>query len=462
MTALLADGLSAGEAARSLRDARAGTARRTGDDGRPAGACELADALAALDEARANAILDRAVAALSLDALLSRRPTGGDARDRRALGARRDRDRRGALRQQPRPRAAWWPSPAAGEPVTEHSPCSPARRASTTTSGLIAFGLALRARGWRIAYLGQDTPIETAAATAERLGARLIVVAALDPEALRPHVAELRGLAGLAALRLGGPGARRRWRRSWARRRFRPTRWRPRAGRRRSRRRGRDEPAADRVPGGGPQRRRRHPAADERRRRPGDRRRGAGPRASPATPGSRSPTARRRPGSGSGWRAPGLRTGSELPTLIVDAGDGRLLGAVGLHNLDPESGRCSAGYWVAAAERRRGVARRGAHAALPLRVRRARRAAGRALDRARERGRRCASPRPRGSRARACCARSCTSAASRRDMLMYSLLPSDLALSLESRQPALPSTVSEHGCASFAQPRDPPFARSPS
>jgi [ribosomal protein S5]-alanine N-acetyltransferase len=55
----------------------------------------------------------------------------------------------------------------------------------------------------------------------------------------------------------------------------------------------------------------------------------------------------------------GLRTGSDLPTLIVDAADGRLLGAVGLHNLDPESGRCSAGYWVAAGERRRGIARRG-------------------------------------------------------------------------------------------------------
>jgi RimJ/RimL family protein N-acetyltransferase len=54
----------------------------------------------------------------------------------------------------------------------------------------------------------------------------------------------------------------------------------------------------------------------------------------------------------------GLRTGSDLPTLIVDADEGRLLGAVGLHNLDPESGRCSAGYWVAATERRRGVARR--------------------------------------------------------------------------------------------------------
>jgi len=55
----------------------------------------------------------------------------------------------------------------------------------------------------------------------------------------------------------------------------------------------------------------------------------------------------------------GLRAGTDLPALVVDAEDGRLLGAVGLHNLDPETGRCSAGYWVAAGERGRGVAARG-------------------------------------------------------------------------------------------------------
>jgi ribosomal-protein-alanine N-acetyltransferase len=54
----------------------------------------------------------------------------------------------------------------------------------------------------------------------------------------------------------------------------------------------------------------------------------------------------------------GLRAGTELPTLIVDAADDRLLGAAGLHNLDPQSGRCSAGYWVVAPARGQGVARR--------------------------------------------------------------------------------------------------------
>ena len=36
---------------------------------------------------------------------------------------------------------------------------------------LIIFGLALRARGWRITFLGPDTPVATVAETAQRLGA---------------------------------------------------------------------------------------------------------------------------------------------------------------------------------------------------------------------------------------------------------------------------------------------------
>jgi RimJ/RimL family protein N-acetyltransferase len=55
----------------------------------------------------------------------------------------------------------------------------------------------------------------------------------------------------------------------------------------------------------------------------------------------------------------GIAAGTDLATVIVDAADGSLLGAVALHAIDPESRRCSAGYWVAAAARDRGVARRG-------------------------------------------------------------------------------------------------------
>jgi MerR family transcriptional regulator, light-induced transcriptional regulator len=73
--------------------------------------------------------------------------------------------------------------------------------------GLIAFGLALRARGWRITYLGQDTPLETLAETARSLEPQAIVIAAASPDRLSRSGAELRRLARTAKVWLAGPGA---------------------------------------------------------------------------------------------------------------------------------------------------------------------------------------------------------------------------------------------------------------
>jgi DNA-binding transcriptional MerR regulator len=73
--------------------------------------------------------------------------------------------------------------------------------------GLIAFGLALRARGWRITYLGQDTPLEALAETARSLGPQAIVIAATSPDHLSRSGAELRRLVSTAKVWLAGPGA---------------------------------------------------------------------------------------------------------------------------------------------------------------------------------------------------------------------------------------------------------------
>ena len=54
----------------------------------------------------------------------------------------------------------------------------------------------------------------------------------------------------------------------------------------------------------------------------------------------------------------GMGAGTDLALLVVGAEDGELLGSVGLHAIDPASGRCSAGYWVTEPARRRGVATR--------------------------------------------------------------------------------------------------------
>jgi DNA-binding transcriptional MerR regulator len=207
MTALLGAGLSAAEAARSVLErprpeGPAGTAAPTVAPR----AAELAEALATLDEERANAILDRAIAALTLDAMLSDVALAamreiGERWEREEIGVGEEHFASNLVRGRMLALARGWGG--GGGPLAVLA-CPPGEQHDL---GLIAFGLVLRECGWRIAYLGQDTPIDTAAAAAERIGARLVVLAALNPDALRPHVAELRALAGLAALRLGGPAA---------------------------------------------------------------------------------------------------------------------------------------------------------------------------------------------------------------------------------------------------------------
>jgi ribosomal-protein-alanine N-acetyltransferase len=57
--------------------------------------------------------------------------------------------------------------------------------------------------------------------------------------------------------------------------------------------------------------------------------------------------------------AAGIAAGTDVATLVVDAETDALLGSVGIHAIDPATGRCAAGYWVAPQARGRGVAARG-------------------------------------------------------------------------------------------------------
>ena len=72
---------------------------------------------------------------------------------------------------------------------------------------LIAFGLALRGRGWRIVYLGQDTPLDTLEHTVAQLRPDAVVVASTTRERLARRVSELRRLAQRTSLWLAGAGA---------------------------------------------------------------------------------------------------------------------------------------------------------------------------------------------------------------------------------------------------------------
>lgn len=73
--------------------------------------------------------------------------------------------------------------------------------------GPIAFGLALRSRGWRIVYLGADTPLTSVADAAYASDPRFVVVSAVTPGRFTPIADGLRDLATRHALCLGGAGA---------------------------------------------------------------------------------------------------------------------------------------------------------------------------------------------------------------------------------------------------------------
>jgi MerR family transcriptional regulator, light-induced transcriptional regulator len=72
---------------------------------------------------------------------------------------------------------------------------------------LIMFGLALRNRGWRIVFLGANTPAGTVAETADQLAPTLVVISAVEAEALRRETPALKALARDHRLSLAGGGA---------------------------------------------------------------------------------------------------------------------------------------------------------------------------------------------------------------------------------------------------------------
>ena len=72
--------------------------------------------------------------------------------------------------------------------------------------GLIVFGLALRARGWRIALLGGNTPLESIVRASEMVHPDLLVVSATSSELLESIRAELVALAADRTVAVAGPG----------------------------------------------------------------------------------------------------------------------------------------------------------------------------------------------------------------------------------------------------------------
>jgi DNA-binding transcriptional MerR regulator len=201
MKAALDEGLSAAEAARrTLAQARPTEALL--DDERE----RLVAAAQAYDEAAVQAVLDRALAGFALETVLAELVLPalrqiGDEWERGTLEVGQEHFASNLVRERLLAFARLWGR--GGGPLAILA-CAPGERHDI---GLIAFGLLLRTHGWRIVFLGADTPADTLARTVATTEPRLVVVASMDSRLLDAESAALRRLARSAPLVLSGTGA---------------------------------------------------------------------------------------------------------------------------------------------------------------------------------------------------------------------------------------------------------------
>ena len=73
--------------------------------------------------------------------------------------------------------------------------------------GLLAFGIALRRRGWRITYLGTDSPIGAVADTARSVLPAVVVLLSMNPDNFLDHTHEIAKLANQVQVVIAGLGA---------------------------------------------------------------------------------------------------------------------------------------------------------------------------------------------------------------------------------------------------------------
>jgi methanogenic corrinoid protein MtbC1 len=66
------------------------------------------------------------------------------------------------------------------------------------------FGIVAARRGWRVVYLGANTPFQTLEATVRRLDPALLILAVSDPDRLTSRADEIRTLAETVPVAVGG------------------------------------------------------------------------------------------------------------------------------------------------------------------------------------------------------------------------------------------------------------------
>jgi MerR family transcriptional regulator, light-induced transcriptional regulator len=237
MQAHLARGLAAAEAARAALDEetnRSDTAATVqpaalptaAGEPTPAGASERPDAAAvsgndrgltglagqlrraldALDEPAAQAVLDRLFADFTVETtlqqvLLPYLRELGDRWANGAIGVATEHFASNLLRARLASLAQGW---GQGRGPCAVLACPPRELHDLP---LLVFGVALHRNGWRIVYLGADTPLADLARTVEEKRPDVVILAAVAPQRFQESIPDLITLARIAPLRLAGAGA---------------------------------------------------------------------------------------------------------------------------------------------------------------------------------------------------------------------------------------------------------------
>ena len=197
----LDQGLSAAEAARAAR------ASARPSEGLLENAAErLLAAIRAYDEAAVHEVLDESFAAFGLEAVLRELilpalTQVGREWEQGTLAVSQEHFASNVIRARLLSLARLWGRGAGPVAVLA---CAPGEQHDIS---LLAFGLVLRSHGWRIVFLGADTPITTLAQAAEGTGSALTVLASFDPVRLEAESTAIRRLARELPLLLSGPGA---------------------------------------------------------------------------------------------------------------------------------------------------------------------------------------------------------------------------------------------------------------
>ncbi len=206
MQACLAQGLSAAEAARAALRGDAVDSFLPPGQGLAKGAAALAASLDAFDEPAAQAILDRLLADFTVESVLRQAvlPVLHDLGERWASGEASvacEHFATNILRGRLAGLARGWGDGQGRRAVLA---CPPGEQHDL---GLMAFGIVLHRNGWRVHYLGADTPMGELAGVIGDLRPHLAVLAAVAAERYQPHVADLTRLSAATSLCLAGAGA---------------------------------------------------------------------------------------------------------------------------------------------------------------------------------------------------------------------------------------------------------------